>query len=85
MIHVLPNFEGEENVEVMTADDFLTRCYQIGLPELNQIQMLCVIRVIGKPELSNAIRLNELEIVMSNFMPQQNQTFDDREQETEEN
>jgi hypothetical protein len=27
MIHVLPNFEGEENVEVMTADDFLTRCY----------------------------------------------------------
>ena len=23
MIHVLPNFEGEENVEVMTADDFL--------------------------------------------------------------
>lgn len=27
MIHVLPNFEGEDNVEVMTADDFLTRCY----------------------------------------------------------
>ena len=33
--------------------------------------MACVIRVLGKPELSNAIRLNELEIVMSNFLPQQ--------------
>lgn len=27
-------------------------------------------RVLGKPELSNAIRLNELEILMSNFAPQ---------------
>lgn len=47
--------------------------------------MLCVIRVIGKPELSNAIRLNELEIVMSNFMPQQDLTVEDKEQEAEEN
>lgn len=28
-------------------------------------------RVIGKPELSNAIRLNELSAIMSNFMPPQ--------------
>ena len=26
-------------------------------------------RVLGKPELSNAIRLNELEILMANFGP----------------
>jgi len=48
----------------MTADDFLTRCTQIGVPELTQIQVACVIKVLGKQELSNAIRLNELEIVM---------------------
>jgi hypothetical protein len=30
--------------------------------------MACVIRVLGKPELGNAIRLNELEIVMSSFL-----------------
>jgi hypothetical protein len=35
MIHVLQEYDGEENVEVMTADDFVTRCYQIGLPQLN--------------------------------------------------
>lgn len=27
MIHVLPDFEGETNVAVMTCDDFMTRCY----------------------------------------------------------
>ena len=37
MIHVLEEFERERNVEVMTADDFLTRCYEIGLPELEPI------------------------------------------------
>lgn len=35
MIHVLEEFEDEQNVEVMTADDFLTRCYEIGVPELD--------------------------------------------------
>ena len=31
IIYVLPEFEGEPNVEVMTADDFITRCYEIGV------------------------------------------------------
>ena len=35
MIHVLEEFEGQENVEVMTADDFITRCYEIGVQELD--------------------------------------------------
>ena len=66
-MHVLEEFEGEQNVEVITADDFLTRCNEIGVPQMNEMQIACVMRVIGKPELSNAIRLNELEILMSNF------------------
>lgn len=67
MIHVLEEFEREKNVEVMTADDFLTRCYEIGVPELEPIQIACLMRVLGKPELSNAIRLNELDQLMANF------------------
>ena len=31
IIYNLPEFEGETNVEVMTADDFITRCYEIGV------------------------------------------------------
>ena len=67
MIHILPEFEGDQDVQVMTADDFLTRCIQIGVPALSALQVACVIKVLGKPALSDAIRLNELEIVMSNF------------------
>lgn len=67
MIHILEEFERERNVEVMTADDFLTRCYEIGVPELEPIQVACLMRVLGKPELSNAIRLNELDQLMANF------------------
>lgn len=37
IVHVLEEFEGEQNVEVITADDFLTRCYEIGVPEMNEI------------------------------------------------
>lgn len=67
MIHVLPEFEGEPNVQVMTADDFITRCYEIGVQELHPVQQGCLIKVLGKPELNNAIRLNELLILMKNF------------------
>lgn len=31
MIHILPEFEGDLDVPVMTADDFLTRCAEIGI------------------------------------------------------
>jgi len=37
IIYNLEEFEGETNVEVMTADDFITRCYEIGVKELDQI------------------------------------------------
>ena len=76
MIHVLPEFEGEKDVAVMTCDDFMTRCYQLDVQQLNSLQQACVVRVLGKPELGNAIRLNELEIVMMNFMPKQGQLSD---------
>lgn len=34
IIHVLDEFDGEPEVKVMTADDFITRAYELGLPEL---------------------------------------------------
>lgn len=37
IIYNLPEFDGETNVEVMTADDFLTRCSEIGVPQLDRI------------------------------------------------
>ena len=69
IIYNLAEFEGEKNVEVMTADDFITRCYEIGVQTLDQIQIDCLMRVLGKPELSNAIKLVDLETLMNNFGP----------------
>ena len=70
VIHVLEEFDGEQNVQVLTGDDFLTRCYEIGLKELNHLEIACIMRVIGKPELSNAIKLVELKTLMDNFTQQ---------------
>lgn len=69
IIYNLPDFDGEKNVEVMTADDFLTRCYEIGVQQLDRVQIDCLMRVLGKPEISNAIKLIDLETLMSNFGP----------------
>ena len=69
VIHMLEEFDGEQNVAVLTADDFLTRCSEIGLKDLSNLEIACILRVIGKPELSNAIRLSELEALMENFTP----------------
>jgi len=69
IIYNLPEFDGEKDVEVMTADDFLTRCSEIGVPQLDRIQVDCILRVLSKPEISNAIKLKDLETLMSNFGP----------------
>lgn len=69
VVHILPEFDGEQNVAVLTADDFLTRCSEIGLKDLSNLEIACILRVIGKPDLSNAIKLSELEALMENFTP----------------
>lgn len=69
IIYNLEEFEGEKDVQVMTADDFITRCYEIGVKELDHVQIECLMRVLGKPELSNAIKLVDLETLMSNIGP----------------
>ena len=37
IVHILPEFEEETQVRVLTASDFLTRCNQIGLPEISRM------------------------------------------------
>lgn len=67
----------------MTADDFITRCYEIGVAQLDQVQIDCLMRVLGKPELSNAIKLVDLETLMSNFGPPSPREEDKRDQTEE--
>ena len=48
LVHVLEEFEGELNVELIAAQDFLERIYQLGMPQLTQVQVACLVRVLGK-------------------------------------
>lgn len=36
---------------------------------MDRIQVDCILRVLSKPEISNAIKLKDLETLMSNFGP----------------
>lgn len=40
---------------------------QIGVNDLNEIEIACLMRVLSKPELDHAIVLPELLMVMNNF------------------
>ena len=40
---------------------------ELGLPELSDLEIACLMRVLAKPELGNAIILNEFALIMENF------------------
>jgi len=69
----------------MTADDFLTRCYEVGVAQLDRIQIDCLMRVLGKPEISNAIKLIDLETLMSNFGPPSSREYEQEQPDEDEN
>jgi hypothetical protein len=46
---------------------FLARVYQVGITDLTQLQVACLMKVLGKPEFDDSVRYNELELLMENF------------------
>lgn len=57
-------YEGEENVKVLSARNFLGRVYQVGITDLTQLQVACVMRVLGKPDLEDSVRYDELNLLL---------------------
>ena len=68
---MLDEFEGEANVVVIQAKDFLESLRQLGITQLNELEIACLMRVLSKPELDHAILLAELTLVLENFGLQQ--------------
>lgn len=66
---VIDEFEGEPNVLVVQASDFLDalRAPPISIAELSELEVACLMRVLSKPEIEHAILLNELIMVLENF------------------
>jgi hypothetical protein len=54
-------------VTAISAQNFLGRLYQTGFYSLSDLQIACLIRVIGKPDLDDAIVYKDLEMLLENF------------------
>jgi hypothetical protein len=64
---ILDEFEGEQNIEIIEASNFLESMKNLGLATLSEIEIACLMRVLTKPEINHSIVLNELIMVMENF------------------
>jgi hypothetical protein len=51
----------------MTPIAFLEGVKEAGLDNLSEMEAACLLRVLAKPELDNAIILNEFTMIMENF------------------
>jgi len=59
---------GEETVlEMISPIGFLEGIKDLSITDLEEIEVACLMRVLTKPNLENAILLKELVIIMENF------------------
>lgn len=56
-----------QTVVAIAPENFLGRLTQLGMDQLSDLQIACLIRVIAKPDLDNFIVYRDLEMLMSNF------------------
>lgn len=54
-------------LELMSPAGFFEGCKEAGFDDLSDFECKCLMKVLVKPELDNAIILNELVLIMENF------------------
>ena len=54
-------------LELISPIGFLEAIKDLGITDLEEIEVACLMRVLTKPNLENAILLKELAIIMENF------------------
>ena len=66
---IIDEFEGEKNVALIPATDFLDilKNPPISIVNLSELEVACLMRVLSKPELDHGILLQELALVLENF------------------
>ena len=67
LIHVIPEYEGQDDVVAISAQNYLGRMYQLGFQDITQIQVACMMRVIGKPDIDNAILFDDLKTLLESY------------------
>ena len=60
--------ESKTVLELMIPSAFFQAVrLELGIKELSDLEAACMMRVLAKPELGNAIILNEFALIMENF------------------
>ena len=60
--------EGEpQTIELLSPMGFLEGIKELGVVDLEEVEVACLMRVLTKTELENAILLRELIVIMENF------------------
>ena len=54
-------------LELLSPIGFLEGIKDIGVVDLEEIEVACLMRVLTKPNMNNAILLKELIVIMENF------------------
>jgi hypothetical protein len=54
-------------LELLSPIGFLEGIKDLGIVDLEEVEVACLMRVLTKPNLENAILLKELIIIMENF------------------
>ena len=64
---VIPSYADQTDVKTISAANFLGRMYQLGIQDLTQLQVACIMRVLGKPDLDNSVLFNDLEVLLKHY------------------
>ena len=78
-------FPDHTMLELLTPAGFLEGIKETGVEDLQEFEVACLMRVLAKPELENAVILNEFAMIMENFgvLDQMDEDNDDYISDTE--
>jgi hypothetical protein len=54
-------------IELLSPIGFLEGIKELNITDLEEVEVACLMRVLTKPDLDNAILLRELIVIMENF------------------
>ena len=73
-----------ETLAIMNPVSFLEGIRELGIEDLEEIEVACLMRVLAKPNMDSAILLTELIVIMENFgIGEEDIDVDDEPSETE--
>ena len=66
-----------QSIELLSPMGFLEGIKELGIVDLEEVEVACLMRVLTKADLENAILLRELIVIMENFGIQDDDGDDD--------